>query len=150
MNKNLIIRRTHKFYASHRNYALVGDKCYNLHGHRYGVTLDIEVPPKCATTGVTILFSTLEDVINKIINNYDHAHLSSSGDPLLDYLVKFGESHVPLKLQIIRGEQTSAENIASQLYEEINNALSVLGAKLKTLSLRETDSAEVIIPSHIL
>lgn len=146
--RDYTIRRTHKFYASHRNFALVNDKCYNLHGHRYGLTLDIAVPPKNPVSGVTVLFSTLEEIVNKVVGSYDHAHLSVSDDPLLDYLIKFGEEHTPLKLCIIEGSQTSAENIASQLFKDIDNALSVLGAKLLTLALRETDSAEVLISSQ--
>ena len=52
----MIIQKSYKFYAAHRNEQLA-DKCHNLHGHRYGITCYFEVE---RTGALTTLFADFD------------------------------------------------------------------------------------------
>jgi len=133
----MIIEKSYKFYAAHRNEE-IQDKCRNLHGHRYGVHLFFEVE---RTGSYTTLFGDFDRKIEPFLKSeYDHGLLINVHDSLYETLVEHcartGES---LKLKAFE-RPTSAENLAHQLFTEVTE----MGFRLNRLELRETDSSVVI------
>lgn len=132
----MIIQKSYKFYAAHRNEQLV-DKCHNLHGHRYGITCFFEVE---RTGALTTLFADFDARIEPFLKaEYDHGMLIHADDPLyatlIDHCERTGES---FKLKLLSGP-TTVENLAHQLFSEITE----MGFRLNRLEVRETDSSVV-------
>ena len=132
----MIIKKDYKFYAAHRNEEL-HDKCRNLHGHRYGITCFFEVE---RTGSLTTLFAEFDEKIDPFLKDeYDHAMLIHTGDPLYVALQEFSrQTGEPLKLKCF-AEPTSVENLAHQLFSEITD----MGFRLSQLEVRETDTSIV-------
>ena len=133
----MLIQKSYKFYAAHRNEQLA-DKCSNLHGHRYGVTCYFKVERE---GDISTLFGDFDDKVEPWIkNHYDHGMLINIHDPLYDTLLdhqkRTGES---LKLKKFDGA-TSVENLAFMLYSEITE----MGFALETLEVRETDTSVLV------
>ena len=132
----MIIQKSYKFYAAHRNEQLA-DKCSNLHGHRYGITCFFEVE---RTGALTTLFADFDSRIEPFLKSeYDHGMLIHPEDPLyatlMDHCERTGES---LKMKLLSGP-TTVENLAHQLFSEITE----MGFRLNRLEVRETDSSVV-------
>jgi len=132
----VIIQKSYKFYAAHRNEELEG-KCRNLHGHRYGVECFFEVERNGA---ITTLFEDFDTKIEPLLmSQYDHAMLINVDDPLYESLklhtARTGEE---LKLKCFR-MPTSVENLAYHLFTEITE----MGLRLQRLDIRETDTSVV-------
>jgi len=132
----MIIQKDYKFYAAHRNEEL-GDKCRNLHGHRYGLRCFLEVR---RTGSISTLFDDFDEKIEPLLKEeYDHAMLINVHDPLYETLCahtrRTGE---PLKLKRFTAP-TSVENLAYQLFSEI----SAFGFRLAKVEVRETDTSVI-------
>ncbi|MAT68349.1 MAG: hypothetical protein CMJ58_02380 [Planctomycetaceae bacterium] len=132
----MIIQKTYKFYAAHRNEEL-SDKCRNLHGHRYGVTCFFEVE---RTGSLTTLFADFDSAIEPFLSReYDHAMLIHVNDPLYRSLLRHMEEHSEsLKLKRLPYPST-VENLGHRLFTEITD----MGLRLNCLEIRETDSSVV-------
>ena len=132
----MIIQKTYKFYAAHRNEELV-DKCRNLHGHRYGITCFFEVE---RTGSYTTLFGDFDAKIEPWLRSeYDHGMLINVHDPLYESLVAHMErTGEQLKLKRFEAP-TCVENLAHLLFSEITD----MGFRLSHLEVRETDSSVV-------
>jgi 6-pyruvoyltetrahydropterin/6-carboxytetrahydropterin synthase len=133
----MIIRKSYKFYAAHRNEELT-DKCRNLHGHRYGVLCHFEVE---RNGSISTLFSDFDARVEPLLKGeYDHALLISIHDPLFATLTghceRTGES---LRMKVL-DRPTSVENLAYQLFGEITD----LGFRLQQLEIQETDTSVCI------
>lgn len=122
----MIIRRRYRFYASHRNRAL-NDKCSRLHGHRYGVEVDVRVEPSGA--GVGMLFADIDARLAPVFELWDHRTLLRSDDPLAQHI----EGAVLLPFE------SSVENLSAYLLRRCFQEIPQVVA----LSLQETDSATV-------
>lgn len=132
----MIIKKTFKFYAAHRNEE-IGGKCANLHGHRYGIDCFFEVRRK---NSISTPFADFDERVGRLISqNYDHGMLIHRGDPLYrtlkEHMKKHGEH---LKLKLLEGP-TSVENLAYTLFSEI----SAIGFSLVKIQVRETDTSVV-------
>lgn len=132
----MIIQKSYKFYAAHRNEQL-RDKCRNLHGHRYGVVCHFEVERDGA---LSTLFGDFDDRVEPLLKNqYDHAMLINQHDPLYqtlqDHSRRTGET---LRLKVLDAP-TTVENLAYQLFTEITD----LGFLLAAIEVRETDSSVI-------
>lgn len=132
----MIIRKTYKFYAAHRNETLT-DKCRNLHGHRYGVTCFFEVE---RDGDISTLFSDFDAVIEPFLKErYDHGMLIHVEDTLYatlrDHMERTGEL---FKLNVF-SRPTSVENLAHKLFTEITE----FGFRLAKLEIQETDTSVV-------
>lgn len=132
----MIIRKEYKFYAAHRNEEL-GDKCRNLHGHRYGVTFCFDVERVGAHT---TLFSEFDDKIEPLLKrDYDHGMLINIHDPLYETLV----GHMERTGEVFKLKKfsmpTTVENLAHMLFSEVTE----LGFRLSQIEVRETDSSVV-------
>lgn len=132
----MIIQKTYKFYAAHRNEEL-DDKCRNLHGHRYGVTCFFEVE---RTGALTTLFADFDAKIEPFLRReYDHAMLIHVKDPLYGSLLRHMEENADaLKLKCLP-YPTTVENLGHRLFTEITE----MGFRLHCLEIQETDSSVV-------
>lgn len=129
------ITREYRFYAAHRNAGLVG-KCSRLHGHRYGVQVDLDLP--YGRSGVTLEFSHIDAQLVPVFEALDHWTLLDENDELAKRL---GPDHVKAF-----AFPTSAENLAAYLLSECLTRLPYCTA----LRLRETDSAVVtVVPNDL-
>ena len=136
MQKYTISKKYH-FYAGHRNENLK-DKCYNLHGHTYYVTMDFSFDYD-DETGITFLFSDIDKLVNPIIKTLDHTMLIHKYDPLLKYLHLFmTEEGVELKL-LQMDSVTSAENLSKYIFDKVHKLLPIT-----KITLQETTSSIVI------
>lgn len=78
--QDVILTKYYHFYAAHRNQLLI-DKCKNLHGHTYMVTVKLGFDVK--DDGVSMLFSIADSFIDPIINKLDHSTLVAQEDQAL-------------------------------------------------------------------
>lgn len=133
----MIIKKTYKFYAAHRNEEL-HDKCRNIHGHRYGIRCFFRVK---RTGSISTLFGDFDELIEPFLKReYDHAMLININDPLYDALCEYVRSSGDaLKLKRF-DEPTSVENLAQQLFSEISD----MGFALERLEVQETDTSTVV------
>lgn len=129
--------KDYHFYAAHRNETL-DDKCRNIHGHTYYVKVFL-VFGTVKTSGITMLFSDVDKLIDPIIKSYDHGMMINCDDPLLTYLAKYIEdTGDKLKLKLFTGP-TSAEALAEKLFNEI----TVAGLPIFRIEVRETTSSTI-------
>ena len=132
----MIIKKSFKFYAAHRNEE-IGGKCANLHGHRYGIECFFEVRRQ---NSISTPFAEFDERVGRLISeNYDHGMLIHRADPLYrtlnEHMQTYGEH---LKLKLLEGP-TSVENLAYTLFSEI----SAIGFQLLKIEVRETDTSVV-------
>lgn len=125
------IDRKYHFHAAHRNEYLTGDKCFNIHGHTYHVTITFKFTKK-GKGGITMLFSELDEAVGKLIRALDHSFIIHRADPLYEVL----KGHTRL---YVLEEPSSAENLSKHIFNELHNKyLPVFSVKLQ-----ETTSAIV-------
>lgn len=129
----MILTRTFKFYAAHRNEHL-SDKCSNIHGHRYGVEVELR-PTRTDEAGVSILFGDVEKLLSPTFQRFDHALLIHCNDPAKERLL---ESQACGKV-VILDKPTSAENLCRELLARCVKACPHVNA----VTLRETDSCTI-------
>jgi 6-pyruvoyltetrahydropterin/6-carboxytetrahydropterin synthase len=133
------IEKKYHFHAAHRN-ELINDKCKNLHGHTYHVTLSFPMSDP-GKNGITMLFSDIDKIVEPVINKLDHSTLMNQNDPLLQYLNDYSLSYKDeLKINVFPFP-TSAENIAKYIMTAVKKA----GLPCCQIKLAETTSSEVII-----
>ncbi len=133
----MIIEKSYKFYAAHRNEEL-HDKCRNLHGHRYGIRCLFRVE---RNGSISTLFGDFDEKIEPFLKReYDHAMLIHTADPLYaaltDYMRRTGDV---LRLKRFDAP-TSVENLAFRLFSEILE----MGFTLDRLEVQETDTSTVV------
>jgi 6-pyruvoyltetrahydropterin/6-carboxytetrahydropterin synthase len=137
------IERNYHFYAAHRNETLA-DKCYNLHGHQYEVTvvLEFEEPDK---SEVCMLFSDIDKVIEPYFKDMCHTLLINYDDPLRKVLegfnIKCKRDGIPQLKMSVFPFPTSAENLAKHFHDHI---LSTLKLPVVEVRFKETKSGVVI------
>lgn len=132
----LIIRKQYKFYAAHRNETL-RDKCSNIHGHRYGLTIHFDVERE---GDISTLFGDFDDRIEPWLKeNYDHGMLINRNDPLYETLqehcARTGEQ---FRLKVLNGP-TSVENLAWVMFTEITG----MGFSVHAIEIQETDTSVI-------
>ena len=133
----MIIRKSYKFYAAHRN-AQLDDKCRNLHGHRYGIFVSFRVE---RSGSYTTLFNDFDSKIEPFLKqNYDHAMLVDRNDALMPYLRMY-EQDTGDKLRLnLFDYPTTVENIAYKLFNEFTE----MGFAVEEINVKETDSSEFL------
>ena len=106
------------FCASHqlRNY---NGKCEHLHGHNFGVTVEVEGTRLDPAVEILVDFGELKRLTREVLEALDHAHLND--------LPAFTERN------------PSSENIARHIYRELANRLAELTphARMKSVSVSE-------------
>ena len=126
------ITRRERFNAAHRlfrndytdekNLEIFG-KCSNpnWHGHNYElfVTVAGDINPE---TGFLLNLKDLSKIINeKIIDKLDHKNIN-------------------LEVDFMKNKLASTENLAKAIWEELQNPVDKLGAKLHSIKLYETEN----------
>jgi 6-pyruvoyl-tetrahydropterin synthase len=129
------IVKTYHFYAAHRNKE-AGEKCGRIHGHTYDVICHFRF--NHMTNGLTMLFSDIDKLTEPIIKQYDHYFLLYESDPLADILEFHNEPFISLPFE------TSAENMAIWLFNEIKRELPIV-----KIELAETKSSKVVYEEAI-
>jgi len=133
----MIIKKKYKFYASHRNQYLCG-KCGSWHGHRYGIC--ISIIPQHSIAGITMLFSDIDAVADKVIEEYDHACLIDKNDPYFEQMTEMMDSDKRMMKFKVFDCPTSVENIAKEMFHEF----VVMGLPMDEIEVQETDSSIVV------
>ncbi|PKN08705.1 MAG: 6-carboxytetrahydropterin synthase QueD [Deltaproteobacteria bacterium HGW-Deltaproteobacteria-8] len=102
------------FCASHqlRNY---NGKCEHLHGHNFGVTVEVEGRELDPAVEILVDFGELKALTREAVGALDHNHLND--------LPAFAE-HNP-----------SSENLARHLYQEIKDRLVVAAPHVRLVSV---------------
>ena len=126
----MIIEKKYHFYAAHRNKE-AGVKCGRLHGHTYNVICYFKFNE--LTNGVTMLFSDIDKIVEPIIKQYDHYLLLHKEDNLCNALDMLNEPYIELPFE------TSAENMAIWIFNQIKNYLPIV-----KIELAETKTSNVI------
>jgi 6-pyruvoyltetrahydropterin/6-carboxytetrahydropterin synthase len=112
-----------EFCAAH---ILVGHqgKCANLHGHNYKTEVCV-IGNKLNSLGMLIDFADLKKAVNDVVNTLDHKYIND-----IDYP------------QFIEG-QTSAENIAKYVFENVELKINSNEAKVEYVRIWETSKYSV-------
>lgn len=129
----MVIVKNYHFYAGHRNVE-AGTKCGRLHGHTYGVTVHIDTGEQDIPSGVTMLFSDIDDVLEPLIKYYDHYFLVDKHD--LKLVEMFESYNEPFRLMDF---PTSAENMAKHIFNKAKETLNII-----KIELAETKSSTVV------
>lgn len=133
----MIIRKSYKFYAAHRN-AQLDDKCRNLHGHRYGIFVSFRVE---RSGSYTTLFNDFDSKIEPFLKQkYDHAMLVDRNDPLFPYLKMYEEATGDQLRFNVFDFPTTVENIAFKLFTEFTE----MGFSVEEINVKETDTSEFL------
>ena len=127
------IEKKYHFYAAHRN-KNADEKCGRIHGHTYNVICSFKFKEINKKSGVTLLFSDIDKLVEPIIKKYCHWLLLYENDDLCNILSLANEPYITLPFE------TSAENMAVWLFTEIKNNSNLPIFKIK---LAETLSSTV-------
>ena len=130
------IEKDFYFHAAHRNTQLVGDKCFNLHGHTYHCKAVFEFEEdKKKANGVTILFSELGAVVDMVAKQLDHKLLGYKEDSVIKVLQEYTSMEI-----VLFDYETTAENLAKFIFESI----AMKNGAIKEVHLKETTTSNVI------
>ena len=124
------IEKKYHFYAAHRNKE-AGEKCGRIHGHTYNIKCIFKFNEM--NNGVTMLFSDIDKIVEPIIKQYDHYFLLFRNDPLCELLDLANEPYIELPFE------TSAENMAIWIYNQIKTKLPII-----EIQLGETKTSKII------
>jgi len=106
------------FCASHqlRNY---NGKCEHLHGHNFGVSVEVEGGALDPAVEILVDFGDLKRLTREAVDTLDHAHLND--------------------LPAFSQRNPSSENIARHIFQELKVRLAQLApqAQLKSVSVSE-------------
>ncbi|HEV2500922.1 MAG TPA: 6-carboxytetrahydropterin synthase QueD [Terriglobia bacterium] len=107
------------FAAGHalRNYK---GKCENVHGHNYRVRVTVE-GEKLNEAGLLVDFTDLKAVIRSLVDRLDHQFLND--------------------LEPFNQVNPSAENLAQHLSDGIRARIEGQGARLRAVTVWETDTS---------
>ena len=133
----MIISKTFFFDAAHRLPFHKG-KCFNLHGHRYEITVEVE--GDLDVNGLLMDYGDMKKGIGAWIDdNLDHATLVSSDDgPLFAYVTHAGFRHY-----VFNATTTTAENMAMELAHTFA-AMLPNGISIKRVRIKETPTSEAV------
>lgn len=113
------------FCASHqlRNY---NGKCEHLHGHNFGVSVEVEGSQLDAAVEILVDFGELKRLTREAVDSLDHAHLND--------------------LPAFAQRNPSSENIARHLYQQIKAGLAELAphVQLRSVSVSEKGSSRAM------
>jgi 6-pyruvoyltetrahydropterin/6-carboxytetrahydropterin synthase len=126
------IKKEYHFHCAHRNEQLA-DKCNNLHGHTYHVSLIFNVH---RNGSVTTLFADFDKKVLPLIAAFDHATLIHQSDPMCGVLHDFRQ-----KLYVLLFP-SSAENMCYEIWRMLEITAPELD--LVEIQLKETTSSTVI------
>ncbi len=139
----MLIKKEFHFYAAHRNQKLT-DKCFALHGHRYGVSIFYEAIRR--DSNVTIPFSAFHVAEKYFLEKWDHAAIFDEADPILPYLAQFEKEDLnqsengPKMKYVLLKRPSSVENVCFEIFYDMVQ----LGYPVAIVEVKETDSSTVV------
>jgi len=139
------------FDAAHRlsNYA---GKCKKIHGHTYLVKVKVS-SNNLLHWGAAMDFGDLKKVMKDHIDKkYDHKLLLKVGDPLNEAIEKSLEEVDTEKEWIVwMNENTTAENIAHDIYKDLEAVLKAVAKniKLEEIIVFETPTNSAIYSEYV-
>jgi len=102
----MIIGRTFTFDAAHYLPDYEG-KCKNMHGHTWHITVEVEGPiqDKGSSKGMVFDLSKLKEVVNYVLDKWDHKVLNTFLDPptcenVAEFLGKKVDEGLPTQVRI--------------------------------------------------
>ncbi len=112
-------------------------KCVNLHGHQYVlevvVTGEVNQQPGVSDSGMVADFGEIRDLLNQQVQGpCDHSFMVAENDSLM---MEFFRTNPQLKHLTVPFE-TTAENIATWIYQRIETELKKISPSLKLTSVR--------------
>ena len=107
------------FAAAHR-LAGSGGKCESLHGHNFGVTLEV-AGDRLYETGMLIDFGDLKKILKVVLAQLDHSDLNEHP--------AFSRS------------SPSSENIARFIWNEVNDAIDLNTVTVVSVTVNESETA---------
>lgn len=126
------------FDAAHRLMGYEGP-CANIHGHTYKAKI-IMGAMYLTRVGFVIDFADVKKIAKVWIDeNWDHATLLSSEDPLIEPLKKDNA-----KLYLFDKKNPSAEVMAEELYHLISGKLAGHHVVVKAVSIDETPTSSAL------
>ncbi|WP_421903434.1 6-carboxytetrahydropterin synthase QueD [Maridesulfovibrio sp.] len=108
------------FSSAHqlRNY---GGKCENMHGHNFGVEVEIEGDHLDQKVEILMDFKALKKELSAVLDSLDHKHLNS--------------------LEYFEHRNPSSENIARYIYEEMKKRVNSEHVRMVFASVSEKESS---------
>jgi len=102
----------------------ISEKCTNLHGHTFGVDVEVEAGDVEEETGMVLDFGVLKGTVREVLEDWDHKFIVPEDKK------KEIESTGPfdLELKIVSGKATTeniAKGIAREIHEELNYPVRV-------------------------
>jgi 6-pyruvoyltetrahydropterin/6-carboxytetrahydropterin synthase len=128
------LNKKYHFYAAHRN-KNADEKCGRIHGHTYEVICSFKFEEINKDSGITVLFSDIDKLVEPIIKQYCHWLLLYEGDSLCDILDLANEPYISLPFE------TSVENMSIWLLTRIKNETNL---PIYKIELAETKSSNII------
>lgn len=128
-----IVKVENSFNSAHFLPDYIG-KCANIHGHRWGVEVEIQaekLESKGQTRGMVADFSDIKNDLNDILEHYDHSLIIEEGsmrENTLQCLTEDGFKIITVPFR------TTAENFANFFYHSIKNK----GHNVKRVTVHET------------
>lgn len=124
-----------------------------LHGHNYYVSLAVEFPELSETTGISVEFSTLKELLKKTCDLLDEKVLLPEDSPYLKIVTNKANIEVSfnkkfysfpkedcVRLNIVN---TTSEGLAQWLAVQMEKKLKAMGAISLCLNLEETRGQSV-------
>jgi 6-pyruvoyltetrahydropterin/6-carboxytetrahydropterin synthase len=112
---------TSDFSSSHQLRHYQG-KCEELHGHNFGVQVEVEGESLDEKTGMLIDFKELKSKLASVLDRLDHSHLN--------------------ELEPFRETNPSSENIARYIYQQMARQLEDHQIQVRMVSVSEKESSK--------
>jgi 6-pyruvoyltetrahydropterin/6-carboxytetrahydropterin synthase len=108
------------FSASHqlRNYQ---GRCERLHGHNFGVEVEVRGSELKPDTGILVDFKELKAEVATVLGTLDHRHLN--------------------ELEPFREANPSSEHLARHIFRELKPRVRAMGVELLAVSVSEKPSS---------
>jgi len=107
------------FAAAHR-LAGSGSKCESLHGHNFGVTVEV-AGDHLDDTGMLMDFGDLKKILKEVLDQLDHTDLNEHPE--------FSRS------------SPSSENIARFIWDKVNDAIDLDTVTVASVTVSESETA---------
>jgi len=133
------VNKEYKFSSAHR-LSKHAKRCKYIHGHNYRVQVQLE-SMELDNNDMVIDFSLLKEIMDSVLDKYDHALILNSNDKELFNSIdsKYTERHV-----IFEGTDPTAESMSEKFFWDIIQELKnrdLNHITLDVVKVWETDSA---------
>ena len=112
--------------------------CKNFHGHNYTIIVGIKTE-FLNEAGMVIDFSVLKGIVNSHLDEMDHALMVNNNDE--DFIIKMKEHFSEMKVIITPFEPT-AENMAREIFMNVEKQIMSFGVEVDYVTVYETDTSQ--------